>query len=325
MKIIYLIISILSLTFLEAQIQREAQIMDINKNEPIENVLKSPPSSKISQKQESLIKDTMVPTLRNETSVEIIEEKKEGKLNWTEQYIEAKGESAIDYERFKNPAQAKAMATRGAVVIAQRNLLEIIKGVNVVGETSVQDMITSYDYVYNRVEGVLKGAKRIGPAIERDGMIEVTLRAPLYNKKGLASAINEEDLNSLKSKYGQKMATDNSMSLTSSNGKNPVVFDFKDPKVDLSLFPLIMDENGTIQYDFSELYNRRTGDFPRYVQLGKELMQSAGFKKGVEVIELIQKGKGQFTLKDNNKKGLLRTALNVAKTVGRILFNIPFK
>lgn len=325
MKIIYLIISILSLTFLEAQIQREAQIMDINKNEPIENILKSPPSSKISQKPVSLNQDTMMPTLRNETSTEIVEEKKEGKLNWTEQYVEAKGESAIDYERFKNPAQAKAMATRGAVVIAQRNLLEIIKGVNVVGETSVQDMITSYDYVYSRVEGVLKGAKRIGPAIERDGMIEVTLRAPLYNKKGLASTINEEDLNSLKSKYGQKMATENNMSLTSTNGKNPIVFDFKDPKVDLSLFPLIMDENGAIQYDFSDLYNRRTGDFPRYVQLSKELMQSAGFKKGVEVIELIQKGKGQFTLKDNNKKGLLRTALNVAKTAGRILFNIPFK
>jgi hypothetical protein len=325
MKIIYLIINILTITFLEAQIQREAILKDIKKNESIENVLKAPSISKTSQMPVSLNQDTMIPTLRNETSSEIVEEKKEGKVNWTEQFIEAKGESAIDYERFKNPAQAKAMATRGAVVIAQRNLLEIIKGVNVVGETSVQDMITSYDYVYSRVEGVLKGAKRIGPAIEKDGMIEVTLRAPLYNKKGLASTINEDDLNSLKSKYGQKMATDNNLSLTSSNGQNPVVFDFKDPKVDLSLFPLIMDDNGTIQYDFSDLYNRRTGDFPKYVQLSKQLMQSAGFKKGVEVIELIQKGKGQFTIKDNNKKGLLRTALNVAKTAGRILFNIPFK
>ena len=41
------------------------------------------------------------------------------------------GSSVIDNERFKLLAQAKAMAIRGATVIAQRNLLEIINGVNI--------------------------------------------------------------------------------------------------------------------------------------------------------------------------------------------------
>jgi hypothetical protein len=82
-----------------------------------------------------------------------------GKVDWSSQFIEAKGESVLDPERFKNPAQAKAMATRGAVVVAQRNLLEIVKGVHVQGETTVEDMMTKRDLITTRVEGIVKGAQ----------------------------------------------------------------------------------------------------------------------------------------------------------------------
>jgi len=92
----------------------------------------------------------------------VIQEKPNGSINWTEQYIEAKGASVIDNERFKNAAQAKLMAKRGAIVDAQRNLLEIIKGVNVTSETTVNDMITTRDYIYTRIDGVIKGAQLVG-------------------------------------------------------------------------------------------------------------------------------------------------------------------
>ena len=51
----------------------------------------------------------------------IITPQANGQVNWSEQYIEAKGTAVIDYDRFPNQAQARAMATRGAIVVAQRN------------------------------------------------------------------------------------------------------------------------------------------------------------------------------------------------------------
>src|SRR5690606_37275715 len=132
----------------------------------------------------------------------VIENKPNGSINWTQQYVEAKGQSVIDNERFKNPAQAKAMATRGAVVVAQRNLLEMVQGVNVVGETTVQDMITTSDYIYTRVEGLIKGAQQFGPAKELDGMIEVTMRMPIYGNDGIASAFGEGDLSAARKRSG---------------------------------------------------------------------------------------------------------------------------
>ena len=49
----------------------------------------------------------------------IIEGNDTSQVNWTTQYIEAKGWSVIDTARFKIPGQAKLMARRGAVVDAQ--------------------------------------------------------------------------------------------------------------------------------------------------------------------------------------------------------------
>jgi hypothetical protein len=261
-----------------------------------------------------------------ETSEDIVLEKPNGNINWTQQYVEAKGESAIDYERFKNKSQARLMARRGAIVIAQRNLLEIVKGVDVVGETKVEDMIATYDYIYTRVEGRIKGARQIGEAIERDGTIEVTLRMPLYSKNGIASAFGDKEIAQAQLKNGYKnalMPMDGNAP-TSLDPTKPIVFSVDGKKIDLSLFPVILDDNGQVQFDFSKLINTKTGEFPKLMQLSKEIMQSIGYQNGVNVIELIQNGKGSFQLPKSKGNGKFwKTVGDIARTTGRILFNIP--
>lgn len=169
---------------------------------------------------------------------EIIEERTNGNINWSQQYVEAVGQSVIDTERFKNPAQAKAMATRGAVVVAQRNLLEMVQGVNVIGETTVEDMITTSDYIYTRVEGFVKGAERIGPAREIDGMIEVRLRMPIYGNKGIAGAFESSDLAKAKSNNGYKSLNQNTQQEEQQNfgdlvdGSKPFVFNIMGKEID---------------------------------------------------------------------------------------------
>jgi hypothetical protein len=258
---------------------------------------------------------------------DIVVEKPNGNINWSQQYIEAKGQSAIDYDRFKNKAQARLMATRGAIVIAQRNLLEIVKGVEIVGETKVEDMITTNDYVYSRVEGVVKGAKQIGIAIERDEVIEVTVRMPIYSNKGIASVFGDKEIQKAHLRNGYKssfMPQDETISGNLDPNK-PLVFSLNGKKIDLSLFPVIVDDNNNVQFDFSKLLNTRTGEFPKYLQLTKDIMKDIGYDKGVNVIELIQSGKGEFKLPKKTNGAFWRTLGNVAKTTGKILFNIPFK
>lgn len=258
---------------------------------------------------------------------DIVIEKPNGNINWSQQYIEAKGQSAIDYDRFKNKAQARLMATRGAIVIAQRNLLEIVKGVEIVGETKVEDMITTNDYVYSRVEGVVKGAKQIGNAIERDGVIEVTVRMPIYSNKGIASVFGDKEVQQAHLKNGYKsnlMPQDETISGNLDPNK-PLIFTLNGKKIDLSLFPVIVDDNNNVQFDFSKLINTKTGEFPKYLQLTKDIMKDLGYDKGMNVIELIQSGKGEFKLPKKANGAFWRTVGNIAKTTGKILFNIPFK
>jgi hypothetical protein len=259
---------------------------------------------------------------------DIVVEKPNGSINWSQQYIEARGQTAIDYDRFKNKAQAKLMATRGAMVVAQRNLLEIVKGVEIVGETKVEDMITTYDYIYSRVEGKIKGAKQIGVAVERDGVIEITVRMPLYNKNGIASVFGENEIAQAQLKNGFKTAglmPQNGQGAPILDPNKPLLFQVDGKAIDLSLFPVILDDNGQVQFDFSKLLNTKTGQFPKFLQMGKEILQTAGYEKGVNIIELIQSGKGAFKLPKNKTNGKFwQTVGTIAKTTGKILFNIPF-
>ena len=115
-------------------------------------------------------------------SSEVITGNDTSHVNWTTQTIEAKGWSVIDTTRFKIAAQAKAMAITGAKVVAQRNLLEIIKGVHITSETIVEDMITQNDKIKTQIEGVIKGAQMKGDPVFNGDLVEVTLVIPNIQK-----------------------------------------------------------------------------------------------------------------------------------------------
>lgn len=257
----------------------------------------------------------------------VVEETANGQINYTEQYIEAKGASVIDNDRFKNPAQARLMAERGAIVVAQRNLLEMVKGVNVIGETTVQDMVTTGDYVYSRVEGVVKGFKAFGPAREVNGTMEVTLRMPLYdNNKGVTAGFSAEGLNNVRRQAGLSEEATNIVQEGADiiAGQKPIAFTIAGQKIDPSMFPVIVDENGKVQLDFSKVY-QKTGKVPKILQSAKDLFDAAGFKKGADVIELVQgKAQGTFTLADPSKKHKINWGKigEVAGKIGKVLLNI---
>ena len=292
----------------------------------------------LNQETDQTVKPQTNPIKENQETInqiikvskDLVVTKPNGNVNWTQQYIEAVGQSVIDNERFKNVAQARLMATRGAVVVAQRNLLEIVKGVQIVGETTVQDMITSNDYIYSRVEGIVKGAKQVGESKEKNGFIEVRLRMPIYGKESLANTIDEQSLNQAKLKNGFELSKELSQNGAETgegiDGSNPILFNVENEGAfDPSLFPVIVDDNGKVLFDFSKIYNQKEGKFPQYLEMGKEILQAFGNQKGVDIINMIQTGKGEFKIPEqSSKKVFWNKVARVAQDVGAVLFKLIF-
>jgi hypothetical protein len=75
------------------------------------------------------------------------------KINWTIGSIRCEGES--------ESGQSKYAAKVVSKVIAQRNMLEVIQGVQIDSTTTVKDGITSSDVISSRVNGVIRGAQII--------------------------------------------------------------------------------------------------------------------------------------------------------------------
>ncbi|MDD2387288.1 MAG: hypothetical protein PHP52_10965 [Bacteroidales bacterium] len=233
----------------------------------------------------------------------IVETLPNGKIDWTEQYVEAKGMSVLDTARFKNPAQAKLMARRGAIVDAQRNLLEIIKGVRVISETKVVDMITESDYIYNQVDGVIKNAQLIGDYIEKDGYLEVTMRVPLYDRNGIAPAISKNlSETSKKSTMGKTNFNFQAGDSTEINTDDisDLIFNFNGQQYSPSMFPIILDENNNILLDYSQFYDPQSGKFPKIVSATKDIINTIGSEKGAQIIDVIESFDG--TIKIDNSK-----------------------
>lgn len=243
-----------------------------------------------------------------------------GNINWTEQFIYAKGESVIDNAKFTNPAQAKAMATRGAVVVAQRNLLEIIKGVNVTSETTVQDMITTSDFIITRIDGVIKGAQQVGEAIERDGLIIVTMRVPLYDKDGLGPIVADNIPSSKKitnKPLNQEAATPEP---GAAEALDKIVFNFKGKKIDPSMFPVIVDQNNNLVFDYAKIYDSKNGKFPKIVKTTDTMLKEFGYEKGIKVLDVLSADKGKIVIDNKNlKKVNWQKIGNTVAKIGKFL------
>lgn len=276
----------------------------------------------VTQPQEPVIavsapKPTMSPEINHliESAEPMVTEAAGGTLNWTEQYIEAVGSSVIDSDRFTIPAQARAMATRGAVVVAQRNLLEVINGVRITSETTVHDMMLMGDYIHTRVDGVIRGAQMVGEPIEKDGMIEVRMRVPMYTSGGLAEALYEHI-----PKAGTKATLEEKISETTEEALQALAFNIGGQTFDPSLFPVIIDENNNMVLDLSELYNPLTGNFPQFFNATEELFEDLGFDKGIELIDVLRTEPGKIVIDEKNSKRInWKRIIDTAGSIGKFL------
>ena len=86
--------------------------------------------------------------------------------------------------------QSRYRALRAAQVVAQRDLLEVMQGLQLFGSTTVKDGMLESDDIKTSVEGFLKGALKCGQTFDQSkGYAEVCMRLNIRGKGGLYDII----------------------------------------------------------------------------------------------------------------------------------------
>jgi len=99
------------------------------------------------------------------------QEKKSGQINWVEGYISAVGEGTATPSGNKLKDQLRAL--RAATLMAQRSLLETVKGVRIDSQTKVENKMVQDDVINTRIEGTIQGAEIVKQNVRWEGAIPI--------------------------------------------------------------------------------------------------------------------------------------------------------
>jgi hypothetical protein len=103
-----------------------------------------------------------------------------GYIDWSEMKAYATGVGIAPPNTAEG--QRRILANRAAIVVARRNLLEVVKGVRIDSETRVENFIVRSDAISSRVNGALEGADVQEGIYQRDGSCLVRVSVPLAGK-----------------------------------------------------------------------------------------------------------------------------------------------
>lgn len=101
-----------------------------------------------------------------------------GYVNWTTGVATATG-LGVPPRNAVSTMQSKEMTRAAAWSVALRNLLEVVKGIQVDSHTTVQNYVTTSTEVQTRVEGLVQGAKLVGERELPTGEFETTVQIKL--------------------------------------------------------------------------------------------------------------------------------------------------
>ncbi|MEO0073876.1 MAG: hypothetical protein ABIK43_04365 [candidate division WOR-3 bacterium] len=208
-----------------------------------------------------------------------------GVIDWSGRTVRATGSGIAD-PGITNPAQARLMAERAAVVNAQRNLLEIVKGVRINSDTRVENYMTRYDLVSSSVEGVVVGARQVGPAQWDSvrGVAQVELELALVGPQSLAQAM-EPALAASRSERAPELtpAVEEFFRQYSA-----LVIEARDTSLKPALFPRIYDEDGNLLLDTEQAFGQTGRPAVQYIRELDEILNRPEFSRQPLVVRLRQ-------------------------------------
>jgi hypothetical protein len=107
---------------------------------------------------------------------DVVRETPEGGVNWTQGFVYAHGYGTARPEQ--TDAQRRLLSRRAAIVDAQRNLLEITRGVRITSVLRTDQLMRESRETAARVEGIIKGARVIRDHYQNE-VHTVTMAMPI--------------------------------------------------------------------------------------------------------------------------------------------------
>ena len=249
-----------------------------------------------------------------------------GEIDWSGNTVRATGTGVVDPDN-PNLAQARLMAERAAVVVAQRNLLETVQGVRVDSETRVENFMTDYDVIYTRVEGVVKNARQLGPSVydEEAGTVEVELEMEIHSPQGLSGALNAALGNPYESAAPMSEQTRNFLQQYSA-----IVFDGSEAGLTPSMYPKIYDADGNLLLDTASYahYLGSAGETAmQFISDVDQILSQPIFADSPLVVN-VRQVTGQFGSdivlgqQESDSLGWLKAGLPFLMSAGKFLLNV---
>lgn len=100
--------------------------------------------------------------------------------DWDREIISGTGYGVADPARAKNPGHARIMAHQAAVLDAYRRLAEQGQGIQISGNSSIADNISTGDVVSGQFEAVVKRAKIVSESYDEYNNCTVVMEVPLF-------------------------------------------------------------------------------------------------------------------------------------------------
>ena len=108
-------------------------------------------------------------------------------VDWERSVVIAEGYGFAP-QNTTNPMQAKILAKRAAMSDALRRLGELVGGVQVTAETTVDKMMIESDIVRTRVQTTIKGAKLVEENLVAPGSYRVVMELPMFGSSDALAA-----------------------------------------------------------------------------------------------------------------------------------------
>ena len=118
--------------------------------------------------------------------------------DWDREIISATGYGVGDPARAKNPGHLRIMAHQAAILDGYRRLAEQGQGIQVSGNSSIADNISTGDVVSGQFEAVVKRARIVSESYDEYNNCTVVMEVPLFGvtnsiAKAVFKPVEKED------------------------------------------------------------------------------------------------------------------------------------
>lgn len=174
-----------------------------------------------------------------DNSIEVIEQKEKGSINWSRGVVQAKG-IGIPLPKIPENSNDRTVALTDAKLNAFRIILEIIRELRINGTIVVGDYEIQEPAIMSRIENMVKNAKVVKKEYLTDGTVKIEMEVNL--RGGFAQLVLPNDIKPLDS------ITLVTMNKASSPVFTGLVVDAKGLGVRPVMVPRILDENNQEVY-----------------------------------------------------------------------------